>query len=295
MALKRDVRYPGRWTAASSGHPQGAFKNRTAPGSLDGSYIEQDWANDWDGFFSSLLNGAGISANGSVDAVGASQYFSAFQSLTTGRLISVRVFAAAGTYTYTPSAGTVRVVVECLGAGGAGAGAPATTAGNGSLGSAGGAGAYAQSFITSGFSGVSIVVGAGGTSVSGGFGNPGGASSFGSILSCPGGKGGGTAGPSSGSFLAVSGNSNPPSGGNIKNNVGQAADISICFSSTSSQAGRGGATLFGPGAQPTGANVAGVAATSPGSGGGGTAQSASGAALTGGAGAPGIVVVWEYA
>lgn len=81
MALQRDTRYPGRWTTASSGHPQGAFKNRTAPGSLDGSYIEQDWANDWDGYFSSLLDAAGLTANGNVDAVGASQYFSAMQTL----------------------------------------------------------------------------------------------------------------------------------------------------------------------------------------------------------------------
>jgi len=81
MALQRDARYPGRWTAASSGHPQGAFKNRTAPGSLDGSYIEQDWANDWDGYFSSLLSAAIITPNGSVDAVGASQYFTALRAL----------------------------------------------------------------------------------------------------------------------------------------------------------------------------------------------------------------------
>jgi hypothetical protein len=82
MALQRDARYPGRWTAPSPGHPQGAFKNRTAPGSLDGSYIEQDWANDWDGYFSSLLSAAGLTANGNVDAVGASQYYTALLSLT---------------------------------------------------------------------------------------------------------------------------------------------------------------------------------------------------------------------
>jgi hypothetical protein len=81
MALQRDTRYPGRWTASTGGHPQGAFKNRTAPGSLDGSYIEQDWANDWDGYFSSLLGAAGLTANGNVDAVGASQYFDALRTM----------------------------------------------------------------------------------------------------------------------------------------------------------------------------------------------------------------------
>jgi len=81
MALQRDTRYPGRWTTGNSAHPQGAFKNRSAPGALDGSYIEQDWANDWDGFFASLLNAASITPNNTVDAVGSSQYFTAMQSM----------------------------------------------------------------------------------------------------------------------------------------------------------------------------------------------------------------------
>lgn len=263
------------------------FTDGDPVGGVPATMVTDDWLNDVQESLMAVLSAAGVPptkgrAADLLDSV-------------RGRLINVRVFAAAGTFVYTPSAGTTRIIVECCGAGGAGAGAPATTAGNGSLGSAGGAGAYAQSFITSGFAGVSIVVGAGGTGVSGSAGNPGGSSSFGGLISCPGGKGGATAGPSPGSFFAVAGNSNAPSGGNIKNSVGQAADISVCFSPSSSQAGRGGATLFGPGAQTAGANVAGSAATSPGSGGGGTAQAASGAALAGGAGAPGIVVVWEYA
>lgn len=81
MALQRDTRpnYIGRWDAASTEQPQGAFRNRTTPG--DGSYLDQDWANDWGGFFSSLLkaptisNPSGVDANGNIDEVGASQYF----------------------------------------------------------------------------------------------------------------------------------------------------------------------------------------------------------------------------
>jgi hypothetical protein len=88
MALQRDARYPGRWTAASGGHPQGAFKNRTAPGALDGSYIEQDWANDWDGFFSSLLSAAAITPNGNVDAVGASQYYTALAQMFASKTLA---------------------------------------------------------------------------------------------------------------------------------------------------------------------------------------------------------------
>jgi len=74
MSLKRDVTYPARFDAATSGQPQGAFKNRSAPGASDGSYLEEAWLNDWSAFFSSLLADGGLTANGNVDAVGASQY-----------------------------------------------------------------------------------------------------------------------------------------------------------------------------------------------------------------------------
>lgn len=114
MALQRDARYPGRWATASGGHPQGAFKNRTAPGALDGSYIEQDWANDWDGFFSSLLGAASITPNNTVDAVGASQYYSALQSVIAAGappdlLNSTRIdVASAATVNLTTSAPNTR-------------------------------------------------------------------------------------------------------------------------------------------------------------------------------------------
>lgn len=77
MALKRNDRYPGRFLTPTTDHPQGAFKNRTAPGANDGSYLEADWANDWDGFFARLLTVAGATANGSVDTAQSSQYYDA--------------------------------------------------------------------------------------------------------------------------------------------------------------------------------------------------------------------------
>lgn len=77
MALKLNERYPGRFDNPSGLYPQGSFKNRSAPDVFDGSYLEKDWANDKEGLFQSLLVSAGVSANGSVDAVGSSQYFDA--------------------------------------------------------------------------------------------------------------------------------------------------------------------------------------------------------------------------
>lgn len=81
MSLKLNERYPGRYNNPSADYPLGSFKNRTAPGAKDGSYLEQDWANDKEGFFQSLLSLAGITPNGSVDKVGASQFFDALQRL----------------------------------------------------------------------------------------------------------------------------------------------------------------------------------------------------------------------
>lgn len=78
MALQRDAEYPGRFEAPTPEQPQGAFKNRTSSTSNDGSFIEKKWLNDWSGFFSSLLASQGVSPDGEVDEVGASQYFDAF-------------------------------------------------------------------------------------------------------------------------------------------------------------------------------------------------------------------------
>ena len=81
MSLKLNERYPGRFNNPSADYPQGSFKNRTTPSSKDGSYLEQDWANDKEGFFQSILSAAGLEASGVVDKVGASQFFDAIQKL----------------------------------------------------------------------------------------------------------------------------------------------------------------------------------------------------------------------
>lgn len=81
MAIKLYERYPGRANPASVDYPQGSFKNRTSPDAKDGTYLEQDWANDDQGFKQSLLSAAGISANGTVDVVGSSQYFDALKQV----------------------------------------------------------------------------------------------------------------------------------------------------------------------------------------------------------------------
>lgn len=81
MALKRNETYPGRFNNPTTEHPQGAFKNCSASGAQDGSYLEQQWANDWDGFFGRLLTLAGVTPNGNVDTASSSQYYDALKSL----------------------------------------------------------------------------------------------------------------------------------------------------------------------------------------------------------------------
>ncbi|WP_017903614.1 phage tail protein [Pseudomonas asplenii] len=117
MALKLNERYPGRFSNPSADYPQGSFKNRTTPTSKDGSYLEKDWANDKEGFFQSLLSYAGITANGSVDKVGASQYFDALMAAIRKTTIltdtgAANVYAAANTPALTalPSTGYMQRV-----------------------------------------------------------------------------------------------------------------------------------------------------------------------------------------
>lgn len=81
MSLKLNERYPLRFNNPTADYPQGSFKNRSAPGAKDGSYLEKDWANDKEGFFQSLLASAGIAPNGLVDKVGSSQYFSSIMKI----------------------------------------------------------------------------------------------------------------------------------------------------------------------------------------------------------------------
>jgi hypothetical protein len=210
-----------------------------------------------------------------------------------GRLIGAQVFSTAGTSTYTPTVGTTSVVVEVVGAGGGGGGAPATGAGVSSLGAGGTGGTYAKGRFTSAFSGVTVTVGAGGAGGTGVAGSVGGTSSFGGLVSCPGGGGGGTSGPSSSAFFIGSVTTAGATGGNISMAQGAAATFGLSVSSTTLQVGVSGGSPFGPGMWVA-VGAAGVNAVALGSGGSGTGLTQSLAALKGGNGAAGAVVVWEY-
>lgn len=211
---------------------------------------------------------------------------------TIGALINIQKFT--GTATYTPTTGTNFVVVEVLAGGGAGGGAPATGAAQGSAGSGGNAGGYARKRITSAFSGVTVTVGAGGTAgAAGAGGNAGGTSSFGALVSCPGGNGGTVVGPvGTAQVVGASALAATPTGGDI-NTPGSLAQIGFAGGGNN-LGGAGAPSQYGAGGGGA-SNGVGSAGAGFGSGGGGSSNNSNQAALVGGVGAPGLVMVWEYA
>lgn len=221
------------------------------------------------------------------------------KAATSGRMINTQIFATAGTFTYTPTAGTRKVKVRVIGGGGGGGGCGATTASNAAAGAGGSGGGYTESTITSGFSGVSVVVGAGGTAGAAGANNGGNGSgsSFGALLSATGG-GGGTGSVAVATVFSLG--SDPAgigTGGSI-NAQGSGGSPSIITTIQNYQSGVGGGSSFGGGASQRRFSDQGVGrpGVGPGAGGSGAASggSTTTAALAGGAGAPGIVIVEEY-
>ncbi|EKT0182517.1 hypothetical protein QDF34_001469 [Escherichia coli] len=218
-------------------------------------------------------------------------------ALTPGRLLNVQVFYNSWTYTATP--GTKKVIVEMVGGGGGSAGSRAAGSGQVAVGGSGGAGSYAKGSFTQNFNGVQVTVGtkgAGGT-VSGPYASDGGTSSFGSLISATGGAAGQPAGPTS-SFpfstvaAAVSAGAN---GANIIGTPGQGASASVVVNASVVIESPGGSSQFGAGGFITAFNAKGVNGSGYGAGGGPSKVNGGNAAVAGGDGAPGLVIIWEYA
>lgn len=214
-----------------------------------------------------------------------------------GRLIGVQAFTAAGG-TYVPSLGTNFVVVEVQGGGGGGGGAPATASGVCSAAAGGGAGGYSSARITSGFSGVLVSLGAGG---SGGTATPssggtGGTSSFGSLVSASGGGGGSFMAASVSFPIQAAGAAGAVGGaGNIVSSPGAGGGPGVILTAGNGISGSGGPSHFGGGGFKAVGSAAGGAGVYGGGGGGAISQGNTGSGFSGGAGGLGLVIVWEYA
>ncbi|MGO6934691.1 hypothetical protein ACCS97_23465 [Rhizobium ruizarguesonis] len=214
-------------------------------------------------------------------------------SVASGSLIARRVFTASATYT--PTAGTTKIHVTATGGGGGGGGGGGTTASTYAVGGGGGGGATVVSDFTSGFSSVAMTIGAGGGVASGGNGLSGGTTSFGALASAGGGLGGSVGPQASGAAVQAGGTGAVASGGSFLNSSGGAGGIAVGTSTGNFSSGFGGSSFWGAGGSARFSTSAGFAGTNYGSGGGGSANGVSQGTNAGGPGAPGVIVVEEYA
>lgn len=214
----------------------------------------------------------------------------------TGRLAAIQKFTSSGTYTPTP--GVTKIIVEMVGGGGGGGGAPAGSSTSNSVGGGGGSGAYMLASITSPAASYAITIGTGGAAGTTGQGTSGGSTTFGSLVTCGGGSGGYT-GTASGAPNAAGGGF----GANAPTATGVTVILSMgggfgqpgyMISGGSGNGGNGASLRLGNGGFGS-ANGTGSVGNGYGSGGGGALTSTTNTTQqNGGAGAPGIVIIYEY-
>ncbi|WP_308719179.1 hypothetical protein [Komagataeibacter xylinus] len=235
-------------------------------------------------------------------------------TLTPGRLLKIQRFDTAGTFTFTPTPGANFWRVRVQGAGGSGGSAAYNEGASVSVAHSGGGGTFAEAeysladieaALTDGS--IPVTVGAGAPrlvtsgAINGLPGNNGGASSFGSLLTCVGGYGGnaGTWSNSAGWSSSNSIQSAVATGTNIKRCIrGGSPGAAMCFAMSSAGllSFPGGGSAYGDGAPAVdGASQNAWDATNPGTGGSGICLPQNQAsAMPGGAGADGLVEIEEW-
>ena len=274
----------------------GVGKNGFTRGNPQTGTPATDLDNDYFDMLQEELAGVVEATGVNLDKSKHNQLLTALKALNVGRLINVQTFTSSGVYTPTP--GTKSIIVKAIGGGGAGGGAIATSTGV-SAGSGGSSGSYAEARYTTGFDSVPVTIGLGGTSVVGGKGGDGGTTSFGALLSCPGG-GGGPVGSASNTTISYTSQGSPggaPTGsGLIVATKGQPGQNGVSVGTTGiGIGGIGSQSQFGGGGPQNVNNNNAAAAQSFGAGGGATCNAPSQSAHSGGDGAPGVVIIEEYA
>lgn len=237
----------------------------------------------------------GINATGSIawnNSTGALTY-----SAESGRLRRITVFTTNGTYEKSTWLKFVKGVL--VAAGGSGAGAVSTTSGQCSVASAGSGAAYSFFHFNATELDVETVITipqavTGGTGANG---TNGGAASFGTLVTVPGGKGGIISGASA-TIAAVNGVAGAVAGvGGYLNFMGESSG----FTRAATTAGivgpmmisNGGDSLFGGAGMGFWGSQGGIG-RNPGAGGGGTVNYGAAGALVGGTSAGGICILEEY-
>ena len=211
-------------------------------------------------------------------------------------LTGIQTFTSSGTYT--PTAGTTKVLVYVIGGGGAGGGVDGQGSGTAGGAGGGGGGGCAIAFVTSLGATETVTVGAGGTGVSGSnTGGGGGASSFGSHAATNGGGGGqgkNASTPSNGSYTT--------GGAGASGTIGDIQFVGTCggngaasgTATSEAVSGVGGSSFFGGGERGRSGDQAGLNGRNYGGGGSGAVVTNLTTNYAGGDGADGIVVIYEY-
>ena len=281
---------------AASAQVNKALRQGTVMASVIGQFIADSTGQD-------------VLDNGNTSAI-LTNFLNALKANTNGRLLNVRTFTASGTYT--PTAGTKKIRVRIVGGGGAGGGAAASTSsGTLAAGHGGSAGTYGETGLidASSLSSVAVTVGSAGTSSAGGNGTSGGASSFGTFISAPGGTGGnyGASGTATFSLVYDLAQTADCSGSSVLLNVpGEGGWGQMSFATgtaggttttSSAKGGRGGNSVLGGGGYALTNNSVPGSGTGYGAGGAGAATTYINgtSAVAGGAGSSGIVIIEEYA
>lgn len=212
---------------------------------------------------------------------------------------SRQVFTSSGSYT--PAAGTRRILVEVQAAGGGGGGAPNPGGGNASSGRGGGGGEYRAGVLDVAALSIPETVtigaaGSGGTSA-GTDGTSGGASSLAAHITTVGGvggDGGGAVVPPSRGEVGGGGGGTGGTGGDYDLR-GERGGIAGIFSTSNGIGGDGGSSWFGFGARGALENDAATkSGQGKGSGGSGGLAVGAGSGNAGGAGTTGIIIIWEF-
>ena len=240
----------------------------------------------------------GITYDGAAFVLNSLTFSDLLEKPTLGSLLSMQVYNTAGTFSYNPTPGTKFVIVEGVGGGGAGGGVVGVGAGNNAAGGGGASGAHGRKLVLNP-SPVTIVIGSGGAPMAAGKGGNGGTTSFGSLMTLPGGSGGGVGnGATVPSVRGTTANSSAPTGIDMGGHGGNGM-FGFCLSPISVAGGLGGSSPYGMGGAPIGINdtsvFSGNSATGHGAGGSGAVGVNNGITASGGSGSGGLLIIWEYA
>jgi len=290
-------------TATADGH----WTDGNVAGGVAPTRMMAGWFNTVQDELVNVLTAAGLA----TDPKNSAQLLAALNTLVgPGRLLNVQVLTGSGTYV--PTSGTKKIVVEAVGAGGGGGGADAGgRSGDNyiySVSGGGGSGAYARFILENSFSNIAYSCGKGGLGgnkpgAPNNQGSPGGQTTFGSLLTLPGGKGG-TSGTTNNSF-----NWGCVAGGGVGADTPTlASSIKAILAMGGSVGAAGQMNNANGGCAGVGANTAlghGGFGSTNGSGGDGRGYGAGGGgSLTiqsntnsqaGGNGGDGLIIIWEYA